>query len=89
MKTHSAQRAEELDLAIPDMSTEEEVRRASAALTPLPGIVAVRIVERGAFVHYDASAISKEEINAVLHQAGFRSSTFQDSRSGKTGLSSQ
>jgi copper chaperone CopZ len=87
--TELLQAEEELDLAVPDMAGEHEVRRGSAALAKLPGIVAVRLVERGVFVRYRPAAITKEEIAEALRQAGFRASTFQDSASGKTGRSSQ
>ena len=80
---------EELDLAIPDMDTEAEELAAKAALEGLPGVVTVRLVQRGAFVRYNPSEINKEQICDVIRHGGFRASTFQDSKSGKTGLSSQ
>ena len=71
------------------MDTEEAVKRGSATLMSLPGVIAARIVERGAFVRYRPEAVTKEEICQALAQAGFRSSVFQDEKTGKTGLSSQ
>jgi hypothetical protein len=80
---------EDLDLAIPDMDNEDAVRRATGVLNGLPGIVAMRMVERGAFIRYNPVGIKKEEICQAFQQAGFRASVFQDSKSGKTGKSSQ
>jgi hypothetical protein len=90
MKTKTQTEIEEdLDLAIPDMNTEQEQRRGSQALASLPGIVSVRMTERGAFVRYRPFAITKEQISTALRQAGFRASVFQDSESGQSGRSSQ
>ena len=80
---------EELDLAIPDMDTETAELAVKNSLAKLPGIVAVRLVQRGAFVRYNPLGITSSEICEAIRQAGFRASTFQDSKSGKTGLSSQ
>ena len=83
------QPAQELDLAIPDMdsaTTEMEVAR---LLEKLPGVQQIRLVERGAFVRYLAEIITHQQICEVLRRAGFRASTFQDSASGETGVSSQ
>ena len=85
MKIHSL---EELDLMIPELHSAEEEHAAGAAIRRLPGIDAVRFVQGGAVVAYRAESISKEEICNTLRQAGFRASTFQDSYSGKTGMSS-
>jgi hypothetical protein len=78
----------ELDLAIPDMVTQEERTRASILLNDLPGITSMRIQERGIWMSYRPAAITKEEICETLQRAGFRASTFQDSVTGKTGSSS-
>jgi copper chaperone CopZ len=80
---------EDLNLAIPDMNTEEAVRRGSAALMTLPGVIAARVIERGAFVRYRPEAVTKDEICQAMARAGFRATVFQDEKSGKTGLSSQ
>ncbi len=40
-------------------------------LASLPGINRVRLLERGAFLHYNPKRISKDEIYATLHEAGF------------------
>jgi cation transport ATPase len=79
---------EELDLSIPDMDVAEAEFRAAEVLRQMPGVDAVRIVERGALVSYRPAGISKEEICEALRRAGFRASTFQDSKTGQTGASS-
>jgi hypothetical protein len=79
---------EEVDLAIPNIHTEEAVKRGSGALSGLPGILGVRVIERGAFVRYDPKSTTKDEICHAFEQAGFRASVFQDSRTGDTGQSS-
>jgi copper chaperone CopZ len=81
--------SEELDLAIPDMDSETAELAVQASLEQLPGIVSVRLLERGAFVRYNPNAINKDQICAAVRQAGYRASVFQDSKSGHTGLSSQ
>ncbi|HEX8295344.1 MAG TPA: hypothetical protein VF593_03530 [Chthoniobacteraceae bacterium] len=81
--------SEELDLAIPDMSTEADEMQVKAILEKLPGIRAVRLIERGAWIEYNSVGITHEEIRTAIRQAGFRASTFQDSKTGKTGSSSQ
>lgn len=80
---------EELDLAIPDMDSETAEVAVKASLENLPGIVTVRLVQRGAFVRYNPSGINKDQICTAIRQAGYRASTFQDSKTGHTGLSSQ
>jgi copper chaperone CopZ len=80
---------EELDLAIPDMDTETGEFAVKESLEGLPGIVAVRLMERGAFTRYRPDIINKEQICAAVRQAGYRASVFQDSKSGKVGKSSQ
>jgi hypothetical protein len=85
----SAAPAEELDLMIPDMDTEPGEERVKAILERLPGIQAVRLVQRGAWIKYNPVGISADEICTAIRQSGYRASTFQDSKSGKTGLSSQ
>ena len=81
--------AEELDLAIPDMDSKTAELAVKASLEQLPGIVSVRLLERGAFARYNASMINKDQICAAVRQAGYRASVFQDSKSGQTGVSSQ
>lgn len=84
----SATPAEELDLMIPDMDYEGAAEEVKAALEALPGIRAVRLVEGGALIRYNPVGIGPEEIRTVIRQAGYRASTFQDSLTGKTGVSS-
>jgi hypothetical protein len=60
-----------------------------ALLKGIKGIQFVRIMPRGAFVRYQPDAITGDAIVAGLHHGGFRASTFQDSKTGKTGKSSQ
>ena len=60
-----------------------------ASLEKLPGMIAVRLLERGAFARYNPNVINKDQICVAVRQAGYRASIFQDSKSGKTGLSSQ
>jgi hypothetical protein len=81
--------AEELDLAIPDMDTETAEVAVQNALTKLPGIITVRLVERGAFARYNPNVITQDQICIAVRQAGYRASIFQDSKSGRTGVSSQ
>ena len=80
---------DELDLAIPDMDSPTTENQVKAALEKMPGIKSVRLVERGAFIRYNAAVIDKDQICQLIRQAGFRASTFQDSKTGATGLSSQ
>lgn len=86
MNTNS--RREELDLAIVNMDTPEAEKAVQALLQPLPGIHAVRLVARGAWLDYDAATISSAQICSVLQQAGYRAAMFQDSETGRTGSSS-
>lgn len=79
----------ELDLAIPDMDNAAAEARVAAALQNLPGVQHVRLVERGAFIRYNPRGISHTELCTAIRRAGFRASTFQDSESGETGVSSQ
>ncbi len=80
---------EELALAIPDMDSKTAELAVKASLEQLPGIVSVRLMERGAFARYNANVITKDQICIAVRQAGYRASIFQDSKSGQTGLSSQ
>lgn len=80
---------EELDLAIPDMDSETAELAVKASLEQLPGMINVRLVERGAFARYNPNVINKDQICIAVRQAGYRASIFQDSKSGQTGLSSQ
>ncbi|GAT34815.1 hypothetical protein DB345_04565 [Spartobacteria bacterium LR76] len=79
---------DELDLMIPELHDPEQEARAGAALRGISGIESVRFVTGGALVTYRADSVSKDEICHTLRQAGFRASTFQDSFSGATGVSS-
>lgn len=80
---------EELDLSIPDMDSPVTENAVKNALQNLPGVSFVRLIERGAFVRYQPNGISVDEICTSIRNAGFRASVFQDSKSGRTGLSSQ
>ena len=80
---------DELDLAIPDMDSPEAEKKAAVVLKGIPGVAEVRLIERGAFIRYRAATISHGKICRLIRQAGFRASTFQDSASGETGISSQ
>ena len=86
MKNHAL---EELDLAIPNMDSTGAEAQVAAALKDVPGIAEVRLIERGAFIRYRAETISHKEICELVRCAGFRATTFQDSKSGETGISSQ
>jgi len=88
MKTEPTH-AEELDLAIPDMDTETAEIAVQKALSNLPGIITVRLMERGAFARYNPNVITQDQICIAVRQAGYRASIFQDSKSGRTGVSSQ
>lgn len=81
--------AEELDLMIPDMDTEGSEKQVKEILEGLPGIKYVRLVQRGALVRYNPLGIGPDEICTAIRQSGFRASTFQDSKTGKTGVPSQ
>lgn len=85
MKDHTL---EELDIAIPDMLTESDEKKAGHMLRQLHGVAGVRVVQRGALVAYRAAVITKDEICRALRQVGYRASVFQDSKTGQTGLSS-
>jgi hypothetical protein len=80
---------QELDLAIPDMDGPAAQAQVGDLLRDVPGIVEMRVMDRGAFVRYRPDAINHNQICALIRKAGFRASTFQDSESGKTGISSQ
>jgi copper chaperone CopZ len=88
MNTHHIH-AEELDLTIPDMDSQTAELAVKASLEQLPGMISVRLFERGAFAHYDPNAIDKDQICAAVRQAGYRASVFQDSKTGQTGQCSQ
>jgi hypothetical protein len=85
----SANRFEELDLMIPDMDTTRSEEQVKAVLEKLPGIRGVRLMERGAWIKYNPIGIGPDEICTAIRQSGFRASTFQDSMTGRTGVSSQ
>lgn len=88
MKTETPH-AEELDLAIPDMDSPTAENAVKASLEQLPGVISVRLMERGAFARYNPNVINKDQICVAVRQAGYRASIFQDSKSGQTGRSSQ
>lgn len=78
----------ECDIAMPTLNSPDDEVRASQALRHLPGIEDVRIVIGGAWVAYRAETITPDAICEALRHAGFRASIFQDSATGRTGLSS-
>jgi len=80
---------EELDLTIPDMDAEAARMVVKASLKPLPGIIGVMFVGRGAFIRYNPNTINEDQICAAVLQAGYRASVLQDSKTGQTGQSSQ
>ncbi len=80
---------QELDLAIPDMDTQAAENEVAELLKNLPGVVHVRLFLRGAFIRYRKSTTNPAMLCDTIHRAGYRASVFQDSASGKTGLSSQ
>ena len=69
---------EELDLAVPDMRTDEDVRRASVALAMHNGIVGVRSVKGEMFVRYRPAVIPEGDVAEALENAGFRPSVMQE-----------
>ena len=81
--------SEEVDLMIPDMDSAETETSVQNVLQKLPAIRAVRIIERGVWIRYNPIGISSDEICTAIRQSGFRASIFQDSKSGRTGVSSQ
>ena len=70
--------ATELDLTVLDMNSPEHQQQVRRALELLPGIGAVRIIQRGAWVLHDPEIITSEQICRSLHQSGFRAGVFQD-----------
>jgi cation transport ATPase len=74
---------EELDLAIPNMRFPEDERQVEHLLRNIIGITAVRIVQSGALVSYQPQTLSHDKICAQLRNAGYRATTFQDSRTGE------
>jgi len=80
---------EELDLMIHNMDTPAQETEVQKLLGGLPGVRAANIVQGGVWLRYNASGITKDQICAALHQAGYRAAVFQDSKSGVTGQSSQ
>lgn len=79
---------EEVDLAIPNMHSRADESRAGQILKSLPGVTGVRLVQRGAWVAYHPQTITHERICGALRRLGFRATTFQDSATGMTGLTS-
>ena len=79
---------EEVDLAIPNMHSGADESRAGQILKGLPGVTGVRLVQRGAWVSYHPQTITHSRICEALRRFGFRATTFQDSATGETGLTS-
>ena len=82
-------KVEEVDFAIPDMDSITAEAQVAGLLQDVPGIVHARLSGRGAFIRYRPDIIDHERICALIRQGGFRASTFQDSATGDTGVSSQ
>lgn len=78
---------DELDLAIANMDSPEAEQAVGKILKGLPGVHGVRLIERGAWLRYDAQAITKDQICEILHRASYRAGLFQDSKSGHLGHS--
>ena len=55
-KPKTPRNLDELDVAIPNMNTQEAEKRVLSALKDISGIVSVRIIERGALVRDDSKA---------------------------------
>jgi hypothetical protein len=79
---------EEVDLAIPNMHSGADESRAGKILKGLPGVTGVRLVPRGAWISYHPQVITHAGICGALRKFGFRATTFQDSATGATGLTS-
>jgi hypothetical protein len=75
----------ELDLSVQNLDGDEQERRAAATLKNLPGIGAVRIVQRGVWLKYQPRSVTKEKILAALREQGFDARLFQDEASGAAG----
>ncbi len=89
MKLPDGPPLEELDLVLSTMQTPEEERLVQQALEGIPGIQAARIVPEGAWIRYEPGRVTKEQVCAVLNEAGFAPQFFQDSLSGETAEVSQ
>lgn len=85
--THISDR-QELDLAIPNLDSARAETAAKMSLKGHPGIHAVRIIERGMWIEYDAAITTPENICGALRHDGFRAGLFQDSGTGRTGVTS-
>ncbi len=82
MNTSPSHGHQQLDLSIPNMDSLDAEQTARTALASLHGVHAVRLIERGAWIDYDASLVSPSLILSTLHHAGIRAALFQDSASG-------
>jgi hypothetical protein len=80
---------EELDLMIHNMHSSAQETEVQKILGGIVGVHSARIVQGGVWLRYNAHSITKEQISAALHQAGYRAGVFQDSKSGHLGKSSQ
>jgi hypothetical protein len=79
----SATPTEELDLMIPDMDTETAETRSRKSWRGSRDQVPP-LVQRGALVRYNPASIGPDENRTAIRQSGFRTSTFQDSKTGRT-----
>jgi hypothetical protein len=75
----------ELDLAVQNLDGADQEKAAAAVLRGLPGIGAVRIVQRGVWLKYQPGIVAKEGVLAALREAGFDARLFQDGVSGAAG----
>ena len=80
---------EELDIMIHNMHSSTQEEEVKKILGGILGVHSARIVQGGVWLRYNAHSITKEQISAALHQAGYRAAVFQDSKSGHLGKSSQ
>ena len=80
--------SEELDLSVSNMGSPALEEQARALLEDLPGIKALRLVERGIWIRYLPRRITADEILVAIRRAGFHAAIFQDSASGRTGSAS-
>ena len=75
----------ELDLAVQNLDGSDQEKTAAAVLRSLPGVGAVRILERGIWLKYRPGVVAKEGVLAALREAGFDARLFQDGASGAEG----
>jgi len=89
MKLFDEPALEELDLVIEDMKTPEDEKTVQDVLESISGVQAARIVPEGAWIRYESSQVTKEDVCEALTEAGYTPQFFQDSLSGETAEVSQ